>query len=71
MPICINCDHFFVCSLKNDDVDRCEHLAIRRAHWKYFKKQNKAVCTGCSFERDLDINFGKAISCPNCGAIMD
>ena len=38
--------------------------------WKYYHKQNKAVCTVCSFERDLDANFGKAIACPNCGAYM-
>ena len=38
--------------------------------WKYYHKQNKAVCTSCSFERDLDANFGKAIACPNCGAYM-
>ena len=38
--------------------------------WKYYRKQNKAVCTICSFERDLDANFGKAIACPNCGAYM-
>ena len=38
--------------------------------WKYYHKQNKAVCTNCSFERDLDANFGKAITCPNCGAYM-
>lgn len=41
------------------------------ARWKYYKKQNIAVCTNCSFERDLDLNFGRAISCPNCGAKMD
>ena len=40
-------------------------------HWKYYHKQNKAVCTSCNFERDLDANFGKAIACPNCGAKMD
>ena len=39
--------------------------------WKYFHKQNIAVCTNCSFERNLDDNFGKAVSCPNCGATMD
>ena len=38
------------------------------AHWKYYNKQNIAVCTNCSFERDLSVNFGKAIACPNCGA---
>ena len=40
------------------------------SNWKYYHKQNKAVCTSCSFERDLDANFGKAIACPNCGAYM-
>lgn len=44
---------------------------VIRAKWKYYKKRNKAVCTNCSFERDLDDNFGLAISCPNCGAKMD
>lgn len=39
--------------------------------WEYYHKQNKAVCTSCSFERNLDENFGAAISCPNCGAKMD
>ena len=43
---------------------------VVRGRWKYFRKQNKAVCTVCSFERDLDQNFGKAIACPNCGAGM-
>ena len=42
-----------------------------RGSWKYYHKQNKAVCTNCSFERDLDANFGNAITCPNCGAKMD
>lgn len=39
-------------------------------NWKYYHKQNKAVCTSCGFERDLDTNFSKAIACPNCGAYM-
>ena len=41
-----------------------------RGEWKYYKKQRIAVCTNCSFERNLDDNFGRAISCPNCGADM-
>ncbi len=44
---------------------------VRHGRWKYYHKQNKAVCTECSFERDLDADFGKAVSCPNCGAKMD
>lgn len=44
---------------------------VVHGRWKYFHKQNIAVCTNCSFERNLDTNFGKAVSCPNCGARMD
>ena len=44
---------------------------VRHGRWKYYRKQNIAVCTNCSFERDLDENFGKAVSCPNCGAKME
>lgn len=44
---------------------------VVHGRWKYYPKQNKAVCTCCSFERDLDENFGSAISCPNCGVKMD
>lgn len=40
------------------------------AQWKYYHKQNKAVCTNCSFERDLSVSFGQAITCPNCGAYI-
>lgn len=43
---------------------------VVRGQWKCFHKQNKAVCTVCSFERDLYQNFGAAIACPNCGADM-
>lgn len=44
---------------------------VRHGRWKYYKKQGIAVCTACSFERKLDDDFGRAISCPNCGANMD
>ena len=44
---------------------------VLRGHWKYYHKQNKAVCTNCSFERDLSADFGAAIACPNCGAVME
>lgn len=46
-------------------------VATINANWKYHNKQNIAVCTNCSFERNLDHNFGKAIACPNCGAVMN
>ena len=41
-----------------------------KGRWKYYHKRNIAVCTKCSFERKLDADFGKAITCPNCGADM-
>ena len=46
-------------------------VEVRHGRWKCFHKQNKAVCTCCSFERDLDTDFGRAVACPNCGARMD
>ena len=46
-------------------------VEVVHGRWKYYHKQNIAVCTNCSFERDLDTNFGRAVSCPNCGAKMD
>lgn len=44
---------------------------VRHGRWKYYRKQGIAVCTQCSFERKLDDDFGRAVSCPNCGAKMD
>lgn len=44
---------------------------VVHGRWKFFNRQNKAVCTNCSYERDLDWNFGRACACPNCGATMD
>ena len=52
---------------KAPTVDAVE---VVHGRWKYYHKQNIAVCTNCSFERDLDVNFGRAVSCPNCGADM-
>ena len=46
-------------------------VPVVHGKWKYFQKKNIAVCTNCSFERNLDDNFGRAVSCPNCGAKMD
>ena len=46
-------------------------VEVVHGRWKYYHKQNIAVCANCSFERNLDANFGKAVSCPNCGANMD
>ena len=53
------------------DFQAADVAPVRHGRWKYFRKQNIAVCTNCSFERDLDANFGQAIACPNCGAKME
>ena len=39
--------------------------------WKYDHEHYTAVCSSCGFVRDLDANFGSAISCPNCGTYMN
>lgn len=54
-----------------DSAPTVDAAPVVHGKWKYYHKQNKAVCTRCSFERDLDENFGSAISCPNCGVRMD
>lgn len=53
------------------DAPAADVAPVRHGRWRYFHKQNIAVCTECSFERDLDTNFGRAVNCPNCGAKMD
>ena len=54
-----------------DAIPAADVAPVRHGKWRYYHKQNIAVCTECSFERNLDANFGRAVSCPNCGARMD
>ena len=54
-----------------DDSPTVDAVPVRHARWRYYHKKNIAVCTECSFERNLDANFGRAVCCPNCGAKMD
>ena len=53
-----------------DEINEADAVELVHGVWKYYHKQNIAVCMNCSFERNLDANFGKAVSCPNCGAKM-
>lgn len=62
-------DMYGLCNLIKD-APPVEAVPVVHGEWKYYKKQGIAVCTNCSFERNLDDNFGKAIACPNCGADM-
>lgn len=65
-----------LCYSENDVVKMidmqptAEASPVVRSMWKYNHKKRKATCQNCSFERDLDADFGRAISCPNCGADM-
>lgn len=54
-----------------NEVPAAYVVPVVHSEWKYFRKQGKAVCMNCSFERSVDDNFGRAIACPNCGARMD
>lgn len=56
---------------KFNSLPTADVVQVVHSRWKYFRKQGIAVCMNCSFERELDANFGRAISCPNCGARMD
>jgi hypothetical protein len=47
-----------------------EVVPVVHGEWKYYRKKCIAVCKNCSFERNLNENFGMAIVCPNCGADM-
>lgn len=47
-----------------------EAVPVVHSEWKYYRKKCIAVCKNCSFERNLNENFGMAIACPNCGADM-
>jgi Zn finger protein HypA/HybF involved in hydrogenase expression len=52
-----------------DTVD-VEHVQ----HGKWLKigdEKSYFECSVCGFERDIDTNFGKALSCPNCTAKTD
>ena len=51
-------------------MEAVDAAPVVHGRWKYFHKQNAAVCLNCSFERDLDANFGSAVACPNCGVRM-
>lgn len=53
-----------------EQIPTVDAVEVVHGRWKYYRKQNIAVCTNCSFERDLNVNFGRAVSCPNCGASM-
>jgi hypothetical protein len=50
------------------NLPAADAVEVVHAKWVYYKKKGIAVCSACSFERKLDYDFGKAISCPNCGA---
>ena len=68
-----NCGAFYVSNRLSDKTafPAADVAPVRHGRLRYFHKQNIAVYTECSFERNLDVNFGRAVSCPNCGAWMN
>lgn len=52
------------------NIQAADVAPVVHGRWKYYQKQGIAVCNKCSFERKLDDDFGRAVSCPNCGARM-
>ena len=64
-------DEITHCIAEITNAPTIDAVPVVHGRWKYYHKQNIAVCTNCSFERNLDADFGKAVSCPNCGAKMD
>ena len=63
--------HAIIASRLLDEIPAADVSPVRHGRWKYYRKQGIAVCAQCSFERKLDNDFGRAVSCPNCGAKMD
>ena len=64
-----------VADLIEDCIDNAptidpESLGLH-SRWEYDQIRGVATCKNCGFERNVDDNFGRAISCPNCGAKMD
>lgn len=54
-----------------ESISTADVAQVVHGRWKYYHKKGIATCTVCSFERKLDDDFGQAICCPNCGALMD
>lgn len=57
-----------ICEIMDEKEQNVAPVLVSK--WKYFRKKNMATCMNCSFERNLDVNFGSAVCCPNCGARM-
>ncbi len=60
-----------ICIEAVKDIPAADVAPVVHGRWKYYRKQGVATCTICSFERKLDDDFGRAVSCPNCGAKID
>lgn len=54
-----------------EEAPAADVAPVVHGRWEYCPNLGIAVCTECGFERELDSNFGRAISYPNCGAKMD
>ena len=47
-------------------------VEVKHGEWKYYNKDDTAVCKNCSYEHYLGTYHQYATNyCPNCGAKMD
>lgn len=58
------------CLVYDKQVDSGELIKPVTSEWQYRMAAGAATCKRCGFERQLDDNYGAAIACPNCGAVM-
>lgn len=59
------------CMIYDKQVDSGELVKPPvQSEWVYHRLACTATCKRCNFERQLDDDYGAAIACPNCGAVM-
>lgn len=66
------CDGIIVKNTNTKDIPTIDPESLGlHSRWEYDQIRGVATCKNCGFERNVDDNFGREISCPNCGAKMD
>lgn len=53
-------------------IPTADVVEVKHGEWKYYRKDDIAVCKNCSYEHNLGAYHQFATNyCPNCGAKMD
>ena len=54
------------------NIPTADVVEVKHSEWKYYNKDDTAVCKNCSYEHYLGTYHQYATNyCPNCGAKMD